>query len=45
MAVAGLLMLVLPWLANALEGMTDVSLQVVRQNKGDVFNPEGKIAI
>ncbi|KAJ3648622.1 hypothetical protein Zmor_020414 [Zophobas morio] len=42
MAVAGLLMLVLPWLANALEGMTDVSLQVVRQNKGDVFNPEGQ---
>jgi hypothetical protein len=43
MEVAGLLLMLLPWLVNAVAGMTDGSLHVTRQNKGDVFHPEGKI--
>ncbi|KAJ3638008.1 hypothetical protein MTP99_001421 [Tenebrio molitor] len=41
MEVAGLLLMLLPWLVNAVAGMTDGSLHVTRQNKGDVFHPEG----
>ncbi|KYB26201.1 hypothetical protein TcasGA2_TC033884 [Tribolium castaneum] len=40
MEVAGLLFLMLPCLAYAMGGMTDVSLRITRQNKGDVFTPE-----
>jgi hypothetical protein len=43
MEVAGLLLMLLPWLVNAVAGMMDGSLHVTRQNKGDVFHPEGKI--